>query len=66
MFVNFRCFTKYRPNGFKKFLYAIILIMMFCHMQSGSANIDVLFTEKKFNWTIIDYTDYLRYTYTKF
>ena len=31
-------------------------------MQSGSANIDLLFTEKKFNWTVIDYTDYLRYT----
>ena len=56
----FRCFTKSRPNGVNKIIYAIFVIMIFCQMES-TYSIDLLFVEKKFNWTVTDYTNFMRY-----
>ena len=56
----FRCLKKSRPNGIHNLLYAILIIMIFCQMDYAS-KLDLLYTESKFGWTVVDYTNYLRF-----
>ena len=51
--------TKSRPRGLHKLLQAVLFIMVFCRL-GDTYFIDQLYTQKKFGWTVTDFTTFLR------
>ena len=52
--------TKQRPNGSHKLIYGILFILVFGHLGKGSGGGGLLYVEKKFGWSVVDYTNYRR------
>ena len=57
---NIRTLTKRRPNGSQNLIYGILFILVFGHLGGGSGGGGLLYVEKKFGWSVVDYTNYRR------
>ena len=70
-----RCLVRTRDNGKRKLILSLLGVSMFSGMQKGVHKNGLLFTEKAFAWSVVDYTNYrsfectiyaLRYANKKF
>ena len=70
-----RCLVRTRENGKRNLILSLLGVSMFSGMQKGVHKNGLLFTEKAFAWSVVDYTNYrsfectiyaLRYTNKKF
>ena len=57
---NIRTLTKRRQNGSQNLIYGILFILVFGHLGGGSGGGGLLYVEKKFGWSVVDYTNYRR------
>ena len=70
-----RCLVRSREDGKRKLILSLLGVSMFSGMQKGVHKNGLLFTEKAFAWSVVDYTNYrsfectiyaLRYSNKKF
>ena len=70
-----RCLVRTRENGKRNLILSLLGVSMFSGMQKGVHKNGLLFTEKAFAWSVVDYTNYrsfectiyaLRYAKKKF
>ncbi len=57
---GFQCMIRKRPH--RKILLFALFLMIFSHMTHASSS-TLLYVEKKFHWTVTDYTNYSRYEF---
>ena len=61
---DFRCLVKERPNGIRRILHSLLVITTFSGMvMGGSASNGLLFAERMFGWTVVDYANFTSYMF---
>ena len=60
-----RCVVKNRgPGNRRKIIIGLLLISMISSMEMSAMRTGLLFTEKMFDWSVVDYTNYTAYSFT--
>jgi len=57
---HFRCFFKVRPNKTRRFIFALVGITLISGLSRPWSSL-LLYVEKMFGWTLVDYTNYTRW-----
>lgn len=56
----YRCLIKVRPNGIRRYIFALLFTMTFGEMGKTFGS-SYLYTQKKFGWSVSDYTNYISF-----